>query len=51
MGAVPKRKISRHRKGKRRSDKNLGTINVTKCAKCGQPKEPHVACKNCGTYK
>lgn len=51
MGAVPKRKISTHRKGKRRAGIKLDTINVNKCKQCGNPVLPHVACKNCGTYK
>ncbi|MFC1653217.1 50S ribosomal protein L32 [Patescibacteria group bacterium] len=51
MGAVPKRKISKRRKGKRRADINLQTKNTAKCPSCGNPKLSHIACSNCGTYK
>jgi large subunit ribosomal protein L32 len=51
MGAVPKRKISTRRKGKRRAGIELNQKNVKVCKQCGEPTMSHTACKNCGTYK
>lgn len=50
--AVPKRKVSKARKNKRRS--NVWKISAPafcKCLQCGELKLPHVVCKNCGYYK
>ena len=50
--AVPKRKVSKARKNKRRS--NVWKISAPafcKCQQCGELKLPHVVCKNCGYYK
>jgi len=51
MGALPKRRISSGRKGRRRSAIKLKLPTLTPCPNCGQPKRPHVACPNCGFYK
>ncbi|OGY27346.1 MAG: 50S ribosomal protein L32 [Candidatus Woykebacteria bacterium RIFCSPHIGHO2_01_FULL_39_12] len=51
MGALPKRKISKARKGKRRSSLKIEIPSLATCPKCGQPKLPHTVCQNCGTYK
>lgn len=49
--AVPKNKISKARRDKRRaSNKNVVVPNLSKCSKCGEFKLPHRACKACGTY-
>lgn len=48
--ALPKRKISRSRRDKRRAHKKLGAPNVVECSHCHQPKLPHKACPNCGYY-
>lgn len=48
--AVPKRKTSKSRKGKRRSHDKLAAPAMTKCAHCGQAKLPHSVCPNCGHY-
>jgi len=50
MGALPKRKISTRRKGKRRQAIKLSLPKLVKCKKCGQKKLPHVVCRNCGNY-
>ena len=42
--AVPKRKVSKARRDKRRSA-------VCKCSNCGELTSPHKVCKNCGYYK
>ena len=50
--AVPKRKVSKARKNKRRS--NVWKISAPafcKCPQCCELKLPHVVCKNCGYYK
>jgi len=51
MGALPKKKISRGRQGKRRKNINLKVAKLALCPNCHQPKKPHRACPNCGTYK
>ena len=50
MGALPKRKISTRRKGKRRATKKAALPNFVKCKFCGAKKLPHVACPDCGKY-
>ncbi len=50
--AVPKRKHSKARRDKRRS--NVWKIKVPalmKCPQCGEFKLPHRVCKACGYYK
>ncbi len=50
--AVPKGKISRQRRDKRRSAHwKLDLPNVSKCPKCGEPVLSHRACKACGYYR
>lgn len=48
---VPKRKISKSRKGKRRSHWKLSRPGLSKCPKCNEPMVPHRVCPNCGYYK
>jgi len=49
--AVPKGKISRTRRDKRRSSHwKLEQPTFCKCEKCGELKIPHRVCKACGTY-
>jgi len=49
--AVPKRKVSKARRDKRRANWKLTAPNLGTCSKCGEPVMPHRACKACGTYK
>lgn len=50
--AVPKRKVSKARRDKRRSNVwKLEAPALVKCGNCGAFKLPHQACANCGTYK
>jgi large subunit ribosomal protein L32 len=51
MGAVPKRKISKGRKNRRRAHNSLEKPAINKCPKCGHPKKPHFECKFCGHYE
>ena len=48
--AVPKRKVSKARRDKRRANWKLETPNLVACPKCGALRLPHRACKECGTY-
>ena len=49
--AVPKHKTSKSRRDKRRTHKKAAAINLAKCSNCGETKEPHRVCPNCGTYR
>lgn len=48
--AVPKKKVSKSRKGMRRSHDRVAKPKVTFCS-CGEPAMPHRACPSCGQYK
>ncbi|HIR84256.1 MAG TPA: 50S ribosomal protein L32 [Candidatus Galloscillospira excrementavium] len=49
--AVPKGKVSKARRDKRRSSHwKLETPNLTTCPKCGAYRLPHRMCKSCLTY-
>ncbi len=50
--AVPKSKVSKARRDKRRSNVwKLDMPGLVKCPKCGAYTLPHRACKSCGYYK
>ena len=49
--AVPKSKVSKQRRNKRRSSVwKLETPGVNTCPKCGAVRLPHRVCKSCMTY-
>lgn len=49
--AVPKRKVSKSRRDKRRSSTwKLEAPEMSKCPKCGELVLSHRVCKACGTY-
>ena len=48
--AVPKSKISRSRRGQRRSHDSLKKVNVIECPNCGEMKLSHNICPACGYY-
>ena len=49
--AVPKRKVSKARRDKRRSNVwKLSLPGITKCPQCGEFILSHRVCKNCGYY-
>ncbi|MBI2502223.1 MAG: 50S ribosomal protein L32 [Candidatus Latescibacteria bacterium] len=51
MVAVPKRRISRTRRDKRRTHWKMKAPAVSACAHCGQPARPHRVCTHCGQYR
>ena len=49
--AVPKRKVSRARRDKRRSNVwKLTAPTLIACPSCGAYRVPHRVCTNCGMY-
>ena len=48
--AVPKRKVSPHRRGNRRSHDALKVPSFHECSNCGELKPPHNLCQACGHY-
>ena len=48
--AVPKRKVSPHRRGIRRSHDALKAEAFHECPNCGEMKRPHTMCGHCGYY-
>ena len=49
--AVPKRKVSRARRDKRRSQVwKLSAPAFSRCKQCGELKLPHRVCPNCNYY-
>jgi large subunit ribosomal protein L32 len=49
--AVPKHKVSKSKRDKRRTHQKTEAPNVSVCPQCGEIKLPHRACAECGTYK
>ena len=49
--AVPKRRTSRARQGKRRSHQHITPIQVQYCNECNEPVLAHRVCPNCGFYQ
>ncbi|HUV44371.1 MAG TPA: 50S ribosomal protein L32 [Dehalococcoidales bacterium] len=50
MGALPKRKITKARRGRRRSHDHLSAPALVTCPQCHSPKLPHHVCHTCGSY-
>jgi large subunit ribosomal protein L32 len=51
MTPLPKKKISRTRRDKRRTHHALKQRNLVQCSNCGEMRLPHRVCPNCGFYK
>jgi large subunit ribosomal protein L32 len=51
MGAVPKRKISRGRRNRRRAHHALSLPHLVSCPNCHEPTLPHRVCPSCGQYR
>ena len=49
--AVPKKKVSKQRKRKRRGNHRAEVPALSTCPKCGDMKQPHRVGPTCGTYK
>lgn len=47
---MPKSKVSRSKKGMRRSHDALKTPSASKCSNCGAYHKPHHLCLSCGYY-
>jgi len=50
MGALPKKKVSKSRRGKRRNHLGARVPALELCPQCHSPKLPHHVCPTCGSY-
>lgn len=50
MGAVPKRKVSKARRDRRRAHDSLSLFHLVPCPDCGEMKRSHRVCPHCGKY-
>lgn len=51
MTPLPKRKLSKGRRDRRRSQDALAAKNLVVCSNCGEMRLPHTVCPKCGFYK
>jgi large subunit ribosomal protein L32 len=51
MGALPKRKISKSRRNRRRAHDALSLKHLVICEGCGEYHIAHRVCLKCGSYK
>ena len=51
MGPLPKRKLSKGRRDRRRAHDAVGAPHLSECGNCHQPVLPHRVCPHCGYYK
>lgn len=51
MTPHPKRKHSKGRRDRRRSQDALTLANLTTCSNCGNKRLPHTVCPTCGHFK
>ena len=51
MGALPKKKLTRARGGRRMTSYKLKPIHAALCQRCRAAKLPHAACPQCGYYR
>ncbi|MBN1230376.1 MAG: 50S ribosomal protein L32 [Anaerolineales bacterium] len=51
MTPLPKRKVSKGRRDRRRAHDFLTPKNIVQCSQCGEMRLPHRACPSCGYYK
>lgn len=49
--AVQQRRVSKSRKGMRRSHDHLEVSTTVVCKNCGVQTQPHRVCHACGSYK
>jgi large subunit ribosomal protein L32 len=48
---LPKHKISKSRRDKRRTHQKIDPPNISTCPECGEAIQQHHACPSCGKYK
>lgn len=51
MPPLPKRKLSKGRRDRRRSQDALTSVGLVQCSNCGEMRLPHTVCPNCGHYQ
>jgi large subunit ribosomal protein L32 len=51
MTPLPKRKLSKGRRDRRRAHDALHPINLVQCSNCGEMRLPHTVCPSCGHYQ
>lgn len=51
MGALPKRKISKGRRDRRRAHDRLTVVGLAPCPQCHAMRPHHQVCPSCGTYR
>lgn len=49
--AVPKKKLSRSRRDRRRANTALDKLHLIHCPQCHELTRPHTICPSCGTYR
>lgn len=51
MGPLPKRKVSRSRRNRRRAHDSLSLKHLVVCETCGEYHVAHRVCPKCGSYR
>jgi ribosomal protein L32 len=51
MVPLPKKKLSKGRRDRRRAHDALTSINLVQCSNCGEMRLPHTVCPSCGHYQ
>ena len=51
MGPLPKRKVSKGRRNRRRAHDAIGVPKLVECPNCHTKILPHRVCPSCGQYK
>jgi len=51
MTPLPKRKLSKGRRDRRRAHHALEAKNIVQCSNCGEMRLPHTVCPSCGFYR
>ena len=51
MTPLPKRKVSKGRRDRRRAHDAIGTPNLSTCSNCNEKVLPHRVCPHCGYFR
>jgi large subunit ribosomal protein L32 len=51
MPPLPKRKLSKGRRDRRRAHDALSRVSLIVCPQCRRPRLPHHVCPSCGSYR